>query len=141
MSRDLTREVRQPSRNGAEVARLVDEVLGAREDEQPRPEPDPAPEPEPEPVPQAPRPTVRVAQMEARRDWVLARVALMLIDAAKLLDPITRIVMARILALASLGAAFGISLYAIRLTEGWQRVAVAGIFTALAALLIRKGQS
>lgn len=138
MSRDLTREKRLLPRNGDqgdEIGPVLDAVLAAQD----------APEPMPEPL--RPAPTARelrpepMVQLEARRDWVLARVALMLIDAAKLLDPITRIVMARFLALASLAAATGIAVYAIKLTEGWERVAIAGLFTALAALLIRKGQS
>lgn len=128
MARDLTREARQPSRNGSDTAQIVDEALGQPE----------LPTVDPEPTGRAVAPAAEA--MSARRDWVLARIALMLIDAAKILDPITRIVMARFLSLAALGSAVGICVYTISRTEGWERVATAGLFVVLASWLIRKGQ-
>ncbi|MES2211512.1 MAG: hypothetical protein V4515_15210 [Chloroflexota bacterium] len=138
MARDLTRET-SPRRNGAaEAAAIVDAAL-------------PGPEPAQDETSQVdmgryipthterlPEPTTEL--LTARRDWMLARVALMLIDAAKLLDPITRIVLNRVLALAALGSAVGICVYTISRTAGWERVATAGLFVVLASWLIRKGQ-
>lgn len=77
---------------------------------------------------------------EAKRDWLLSRVAVMLIDAAKMLDPITRILVARALAVMALMGATGVTLYTIHLTSGYERVAMGVAFLGLSALLIRRGQ-
>src|SRR5882762_11914683 len=51
-----------------------------------------------------------VAEMvTARRDKWLARIAVNLIETAKLLDPITRIVVTRVLTLGAAGAAVGLA--------------------------------
>ena len=124
-----------PPGNGDGLAEVVDQAL--LKDETPLQEtPDPETPLRPGPVEFRP---ASVDRLEARRDWLLARVGLMLIDAAKLLDPLTRIVIARLLALAALGAAAGLTYYTIRLTEGWERVAACGLFLAVAAWSIRGG--
>ena len=142
--RDLTRE-RRPMYappNGTTDADVVDRVLGTT--------PPLAPEAAAGFVPDQPPSRARATQeppdddtqlLIARRDRALSRIALVLIDAAKMLDPILRIVMARVLALMALGAATGLAAYTLKMTDGWERVATCGLFIALAALLIRKGQS
>lgn len=76
----------------------------------------------------------------ARRDKWLARIAVNLIETAKLLDPLTRIVVTRVLTLASYAAAVGVTCYALALAHDWERVAILVAFLALCALVIRRGQ-
>ncbi len=134
MARDLYREVGRQPRNGSESVRAAEAILTPEPAEPLSEESAETPRVE---IPEPPDPVVRAT---ARRDKLLARIAVVLLDGARILDPITRIVMARVLALASLGAAVGITVYTIGKTEGWQRVAIAGLFLVLTALLIRKGQ-
>ena len=76
----------------------------------------------------------------ARRDRALSRIALVLIDAAKMLDPILRIVIARVLALMALVAATGLAAYTLTMTSSWERVATCGLFLVLAAWVIGRGK-
>jgi hypothetical protein len=75
-----------------------------------------------------------------RRDKWLARMALLMVETVNILDPITRLVMDRVLAVLALIAATGVTAYIVRLTEGWERIAIGVAFIGLCAWLIRKGQ-
>jgi len=131
VARDLTREVQQPrSLNGNEVAAVVDEAVDRMAD---------APKVLQLPPIETPIQYQRVERAEAQRDWLLARVAIMLIDAAKMLDPITKIVMARVMAFGALAASTWVAIYTIKLTPSWEQVATCGLFLALSAWLIRAG--
>jgi len=147
--RDLTRERRTTSANGA--ASIVDAALPTEPPDPPRVAPPVVSEPETS----APRALAyeslaqRVAEIvepavaelvTARRDKWLARIAVHLIETAKLLDPITRIVVTRVLTLAAYASAVGVTCYALVLARDWERVAILVAFLALCALVIRRGQ-
>lgn len=84
-------------------------------------------------------PAERAIPAEVRRDLWLSRMASMLVETASMLDPITRIVAARTLALLGLLAACGVSLYTIRPLDGWERVAAGVPFVILAAWALGRG--
>jgi hypothetical protein len=78
--------------------------------------------------------------LTVRRDKWLARMAVLMVETANMLDPITRLVMDRVLAVLALIVATGVTAYIVRLTEGWERIAIGVAFIGLCAWLIRKGQ-
>jgi len=90
-----------------------------------------------------------VAEMvTARRDKWLARIAVNLIETAKLLDPITRIVVTRVLTLGSAGAAVGLAawlgwlIYQAILADKapWPLVGCLAVAEAFLLPIIRRGQ-
>lgn len=58
-------------------------------------------------------------------------------DAAQMLDPITRIVMARVLVVFALVAASGLTAYTLALTTSWERVATVALFLVFVAWTVR----
>lgn len=77
----------------------------------------------------------------ARRDQWLAWLAGQFIEVAKILDPITRIVAARILSLAALAAAIAVSVYTIALIQrDIERVGALVAILAFLGLVVRRGQ-
>lgn len=108
------------------------------------------------PVPTAEEPTVAAAAVPPVRfdDDALVRQARRLIqeaqaerlgakmvravwDAAQMLDPITRIVMARVLAVFALVAASGLTAYTLALTTSWERVATVALFLVFASWITK----
>lgn len=124
MARDLIREQqRDNGHSGAED--LATDLLGDL--------PDAGPSPGPEQIPRALR--------EARQDRGLAAIAGLLVRAAQALDPITRIIVSKALAISALAAGVGLTAYTLSLPTSWERVATCGLFLALSAWTIRRGQA
>jgi hypothetical protein len=98
-------------------------------------------EPEPGPIPMPPikaaaEATVDQAIRIARRDQKIASIWLMMLDAAKMIDPIAEIVNDKALRWATLGSAVWLTHFALR-DPSWQRVAVLGVFCILAPWLTK----
>ena len=72
----------------------------------------------------------------ARRDQQIAGVAVMLLDAAKMVEPIVELLCDRALRWASLGSFVGLTFYALR-DPSWERAAICGAFATLAPWVIR----
>lgn len=86
------------------------------------------------PVPSLPLPQqVR----EVKRDRALAHITVMVLDAAKVLEPLLEIITARLLRWAALGASVGLAFLALR-APSWERLAVLAVFMLLAPYLVRK---
>ena len=121
LMRDLLREQAAPTNGRPEVERVV--------------LPDDGPQQAAEPLPEQLR--------EVRRDRALAHIAGLLIDSAKMLDPITRLLLARTLAFAALAGAVGLTAYTLVVAEGWERVAVVSAYIIFAIWVVgwclRKG--
>lgn len=144
MARDLTKE--QAGRNGrvtsAEVAHV--ELDAGEEpglDDDPRVTSPTRDAPEPPRVPMAGDPELLVRQarrlvQEAAAERLGASVVRAIWDAAQMLDPVTRIVMARVLAVLALVAASGLTAYTLALTTTWERAAALGAFLLFSAWTI-----
>jgi hypothetical protein len=78
------------------------------------------------------------ALREAQQDRNLAAIAGLMMRAAQVLDPITRIVVSRVLAVLVLVAAAGLCVFTVHLTQGWERVATFAVFVAFTGWLIRR---
>lgn len=76
---------------------------------------------------------------EVRRDRHLAQIAVMLLDTAKVLDPIVKMLSLRLLAWAALGASVALAVMALR-SPSWERLAVLAVFMLLSTLLIHQGR-
>lgn len=76
---------------------------------------------------------------EVRRDRHLAQIAVMLLDTAKALDPIVKMISSRLLAWAALGASVTLAVMALR-TPSWERLAVLAVFMLLSTLLVHQSR-
>ena len=74
---------------------------------------------------------------EARRDRRLAQIAVMLLDTAKVLEPVVAIISRRLLAWAALGASVAIAVIALR-EPSWERLSVLAVFMLLSTLLVHR---
>ena len=83
----------------------------------------------------------RVAETpaEARRDRRLAHIAVMLLDTAKVLDPIVKMISMRLLAWAALGASVALAVMALR-DPSWERLSILAVFMLLSTLLVRQSR-
>ena len=95
-------------------------------------------EPEPLAVPQSLPRAIR----EARQDRSLAAIAGLLGRAAEALDPVSRIVVNRLLAFLGLLMAGAMTYKGLVMTPlSWQQVTIEGMFLALCAWLIKRSGS
>ena len=87
-------------------------------------------------APEAPVPSP--AQLrEVKRDRALAHIAVMLLDATKVLEPLLEVISARLLRWAALGASVALAFAALR-APSWEKLAVLAVFMVLAPFLWRK---
>jgi len=77
--------------------------------------------------------------VHARRDRHLAQIAVMLLDTAKVLDPIVKMLSLRLLAWAALGSSVALAVMALR-QPSWERLAVLAVFMLLSTLLVHQGR-
>ncbi len=97
------------------------------------------------PEPEAARPTPpELAHLDqqyraVRRDQKIAGMAVMLLDAAKLLEPVVELLCDRALRWAALLSTVALSAYALR-TPSWERLAIVATFALLAPWIIRRGR-
>ena len=75
--------------------------------------------------------------LTVRRDQRLAGIAVMLLDAAKILEPIVELLCDRALRWAALLATVGLTAYALR-APSWERLATVAVFAVLVPWIIRK---
>lgn len=75
---------------------------------------------------------------EVRQEKRLAHIAVMLLDTAKVLDPVVKMLSQRLLTWAALGASVALAVRALN-EPSWERLAVLGTFMLLATLLVRWG--
>ena len=80
-----------------------------------------------------------MALREAKRDRALAHIAVMLLDATKVLEPLLEVISARLLRWVALGASVALAFAALR-NPSWERLAVLGVFMVLCPLLLRFGR-
>jgi len=73
----------------------------------------------------------------ARRDRRLAQIAVMLLDTAKVLEPVVAIISRRLLAWAALGASVALAVMALR-EPSWERLSVLAVFMLLSTLLVHR---
>ena len=111
--RDVLREV---SRNGADQQERLD--LGD----------EPVADPTPPPTTQQVR--------EVKRDRALAQIAVMLLDATRMLEPLVELISARLLRWVALFASVALAFVALR-APSWEKLAVLAVFMVLAPLLLR----
>lgn len=81
--------------------------------------------------------TVPERPAEARRDRHLAQIAVMLLDTAKVLDPVVTMISKRLLAWAALGASVALAVMALR-EPSWERLSVLAVFMLLSTLLVHR---
>jgi len=74
-----------------------------------------------------------------RREQRVAGMAVMLLDAAKVLEPVVELLSDKALRWAALGSTVGLTAYALR-EPSWERAAIVGGFGLLAAWVLRKGR-
>ena len=74
-----------------------------------------------------------------RREQKVAGIAVMLLDAAKILEPVVELLCDRALRWAALLATVGLTAYALR-APSWERLAIVATFAVLAPWIIRKGR-
>lgn len=77
--------------------------------------------------------------VHARRDRHLAQIAVMLLDTAKVLDPLVKMLSLRLLAWAALGSSVALAVMALR-SPSWERLAVLAVFMLLSTLLVHQGR-
>ncbi len=77
--------------------------------------------------------------VHARRDRHLAQIAVMLLDTAKVLDPLVKMLSLRLLAWAALGSSVALAVMALR-QPSWERLAVLAVFMLLSTLLVHQGR-
>ena len=75
--------------------------------------------------------------LEVRRDRHLAQIAVMLLDTAKVLDPVVTMISRRLLAWAALGASVALAVMALR-APSWERLAILAVFMLLSTLLVHR---
>lgn len=75
----------------------------------------------------------------AQRDRRLAQIAVMLLDTAKVLDPVVKMISSRLLAWAALGASVAIAVIALR-EPSWERLSVLAVFMLLSTLLVHQSR-
>jgi len=89
-------------------------------------------------VPEAPDETTvrqeRSTRRTVNRDKGLAEMALLMMETAKMIEPVVTLIGARVLRWATLGVASGLMFYAI-LHPSWERAAIAAGFMLLSPLL------
>jgi hypothetical protein len=81
---------------------------------------------------------LRNALLKAQRDKRLSDVAVMLLDTAKMLDPVVEIVSSKLLRWAAMAAAVYFTFYALR-EPSWERASIIGVFLVCARVLLGKG--
>lgn len=91
---------------------------------------------EPSPVPAAEVPAPRQLR-EVKRDRALAHIAVLLMDATKVLEPLIEVISARLLRWVALGSAVALAFAALR-TPSWERLAVLAVFMLLCPWLLRR---
>lgn len=77
--------------------------------------------------------------VHAQRDRRLAQIAVMLLDTAKVLDPLVKMLSLRLLAWAALGSSVALAVMALR-QPSWERLAVLAVFMLLSTLLVHQGR-
>jgi len=74
-----------------------------------------------------------------RREQKVAGIAVMLLDAAKMIEPVVELLSDRLLRWTALAASVGLSAYALHTASlHWERLAIVGAFGVLAPWIIRK---
>lgn len=96
-------------------------------------------EPHETPVDLGPEPAQLDQQIRVvRREQRMAGIAVMLLDAAKVLEPLVGLLSGHLLRWVALGSAVGLTAFALR-QPSWERLATLGVFMVLVPWLIRKG--
>ena len=93
---------------------------------------------EPEP-PAPPVPDIDRQLRAVRREQQVAGIAVMLLDAAKILEPVAAMLSDRALQWAALLSTVGLTAYALR-APSWERAAIVAGFAVLAPWIIRRGR-
>ena len=86
-----------------------------------------------------PAPDIDAQIRVAKRDQQLAGIAVMLIDAAKLLEPVVALLSGHLLRWAALGGLIGLASFALR-QPSWEKLAVVAVFGIVAPFVIRRGK-
>ncbi len=98
-------------------------------------------EPHETPVDLGPEPAQLDQQIRVvRREQRMAGMAVMLLDAAKILEPVVELLCDRALRWAALLATVGLAAYAMR-QPSWERAAIVAGFAILAPWVIRRGKA
>ena len=74
-----------------------------------------------------------------RREQKVAGLAVMLLDAAKVLEPVVELLSDKALRWAALLSTVGLTFYALK-DPSWERAAIVGGFAILAAWVLRRGR-
>lgn len=75
---------------------------------------------------------------QVRRDQKLAEIAVMLLDAAKVLEPVVELISVRALRWVAMLGSLGLAAYALK-SPSWERLAIVAVFMVLAPFLARRG--
>ncbi len=87
----------------------------------------------------APAPDLERQYRAVRREQTIAGVAVMLLDAAKMVEPVIELLCDRALRWAALGSTVGLAFYALR-SPSWERLAIVATVGVLAPWIIRRGK-
>lgn len=82
---------------------------------------------------------VQQSYLATRRDQTFAGIAVLMLDSAKILEPIVGMLSGHLLRWAALGGLIGLASFALR-QPSWEKLAIVGVFGIVAPWVIRRGK-